>query len=176
MDETSNRGLHYNRFRYYAPETAQYISPDPIGLTGGDRPYGYVHNPLSYIDPLGLATCSVNTLRNARKNNHAISPSQRQEIIDSIDNTKLKGIFSELYRPGANIPDGGTTASILHTKTTGQLVGGSDHIAKGTSYLEALKRLTGGTGKYKGEVLSGSDRSLASYMMSDLKEALGFIP
>lgn len=42
--------------------------------------------------------------------------------------------------------------------------------------MEALKRLTSGTGKYKGEVLSGSDRSLASYMMSDLKEALGFIP
>ena len=39
--------LHYNRFRYYDPETAQYISPDPIGLASGDRPYGYVHNPIS---------------------------------------------------------------------------------------------------------------------------------
>jgi len=48
-------GLHYNRFRYYDPETAQYISPDPIGLAGGDRPYGYVHNPISWVDPLGLA-------------------------------------------------------------------------------------------------------------------------
>ena len=42
MDEMSNRALHYNRFRYYDPETAQYISPYPIGLAGGDRPYGYV--------------------------------------------------------------------------------------------------------------------------------------
>ena len=58
MDETSNRGLHYNRFRYYDPETAQYNSPDPIGLAGGDRPYGYVHNPISWVDPLGLAGCS----------------------------------------------------------------------------------------------------------------------
>ena len=55
MDETSNRGLHYNRFRYYDPETAQYISPEPIGLAGGDRPYGYVHNSISWVDPLGLA-------------------------------------------------------------------------------------------------------------------------
>jgi len=47
MDETSNRGSHYNRFKYYDPETAQYISPDPIGLAGDGRPYGYVHNPIS---------------------------------------------------------------------------------------------------------------------------------
>ncbi|WP_277395751.1 RHS repeat-associated core domain-containing protein, partial [Aggregatibacter actinomycetemcomitans] len=26
--------LHYNRFRYYSPETGQYISHDPIGLLG----------------------------------------------------------------------------------------------------------------------------------------------
>jgi len=59
MDETSNRQLHYNRFRYYDPETAQYISPDPIGLAGGDRPYGYVHNPTSWVDPLGLTSCQL---------------------------------------------------------------------------------------------------------------------
>jgi len=64
MDETSNRGLHYNRFRYYDPETAQYISPDPIGLAGGDRPYGYVHNPISWVDPLGLAGCNAQQRRN----------------------------------------------------------------------------------------------------------------
>jgi len=54
-DEES--GLHYNRHRYYDPETGQYLSPDPIGLAGGVRPQGYVDNPLSWIDPLGLATC-----------------------------------------------------------------------------------------------------------------------
>ncbi|HAT7594038.1 TPA: hypothetical protein JAW44_003825, partial [Citrobacter werkmanii] len=51
-DEES--GLHYNRFRYYDVETGQYVSPDPIGLDGGLNPYGYVNNPLKYIDPLGL--------------------------------------------------------------------------------------------------------------------------
>jgi len=52
-DEES--GLHYNFHRYYDPEIGQYISPDPIGLAGGTRAYGYVHNPLGWIDPLGLA-------------------------------------------------------------------------------------------------------------------------
>ncbi|MCY7259894.1 RHS domain-containing protein [Pseudomonas protegens] len=53
-DEES--GLHYNRHRYYDPETAQYLSPDPLGLGGGTRPQGYVDNPLSWVDPLGLAS------------------------------------------------------------------------------------------------------------------------
>ena len=47
-------GLYYNRYRYYDPDLGQYLSPDPIGLAGGIRPQGYVHNPLEWIDPLGL--------------------------------------------------------------------------------------------------------------------------
>nr|WP_277914671.1 RHS repeat-associated core domain-containing protein [Xenorhabdus bovienii] len=49
--EDEESGLYYNRFRYYSPETAQYISPDPIGLLGRGNPYGYVHNPTGWIDP-----------------------------------------------------------------------------------------------------------------------------
>ena len=47
-------GLHYNFHRYYDPQIGQYLSPDPIGLEGGTRTYGYVHNPLGSVDPLGL--------------------------------------------------------------------------------------------------------------------------
>ncbi|MDC9590973.1 DUF6531 domain-containing protein, partial [Xenorhabdus sp. XENO-10] len=53
--EDEESGLYYNRFRYYSPETGQYISPDPIGLMGGVNPYSYVHNPANWTDPLGLA-------------------------------------------------------------------------------------------------------------------------
>ncbi|CDG95453.1 Complete genome; segment 11/17 [Xenorhabdus bovienii str. puntauvense] len=53
--EDEESGLYYNRFRYYNPETAQYLLPDPIGLLGGVNPYGYVHNPANWIDPYGLA-------------------------------------------------------------------------------------------------------------------------
>jgi len=52
-------GLHYNRFRYYDADTGQYLCPDPIGLAGGLNLYAYVPNPLTWIDPLGLAGCNA---------------------------------------------------------------------------------------------------------------------
>lgn len=55
-DET---GFHYNFYRYYDPDTGQYLSPDPIGLAGGHRSSGYVLNPSSTIDSLGLKGCSA---------------------------------------------------------------------------------------------------------------------
>nr|WP_158942335.1 polymorphic toxin type 17 domain-containing protein [Streptomyces sp. ERV7] len=50
-------GLHYNYFRYYDPETARYLSADPLGLDPAPNHHGYVDTPLSMIDPLGLKTC-----------------------------------------------------------------------------------------------------------------------
>ena len=38
-------GLHYNYFRHYDPETARYLTPDPLGLTPAPNPATYVQNP-----------------------------------------------------------------------------------------------------------------------------------
>jgi RHS repeat-associated protein len=48
-------GLHYNYFRHYDPETARYVSPDPLGLAPAPNPATYVHNPHTWTDSLGLA-------------------------------------------------------------------------------------------------------------------------
>jgi len=52
--EDLETGLHYNRFRYYDPESGLYVSQDPIGLAGSANLYAYVSDPLASTDPFGL--------------------------------------------------------------------------------------------------------------------------
>ncbi|VAW62070.1 Rhs-family protein [hydrothermal vent metagenome] len=63
FDEES--GLHYNRHRYYNPDTGQFISQDPVGLLGGVNNYQYAPNPIGWIDPSGLCKegASLTTLQ-----------------------------------------------------------------------------------------------------------------
>ncbi|WP_457968008.1 DUF6531 domain-containing protein [Pseudomonas sp. R4-84] len=50
-------GLHYNRHRYYNPETGRYLTLDPSKLAGGLNGYRYTLNPTGWVDPLGLVDC-----------------------------------------------------------------------------------------------------------------------
>ncbi|MFD7979073.1 putative T7SS-secreted protein [Streptomyces sp. NPDC059071] len=50
-------GLHYNYFRYYDPDSARYLTQDPLGLAPAPNPATYVHNPHTWSDPLGLTPC-----------------------------------------------------------------------------------------------------------------------
>jgi RHS repeat-associated protein len=54
-------GLRYYRARYYDGEVGRFISEDPIGFAGGDvNLSNYVlNNPISFVDPTGLAYDSV---------------------------------------------------------------------------------------------------------------------
>lgn len=75
-DEES--GLHYNLHRYYDPSLAGYLSQDPLGpIQGGERTHGYVSNPLTWIDPLGLNECPT--------------------LSDNFVNTKLKKHAQDIY-------------------------------------------------------------------------------
>ena len=47
-------GLLYNMARYYDPDSGAYLSQDPLGILAGLQPYGYVHDPSTWCDPLGL--------------------------------------------------------------------------------------------------------------------------
>jgi RHS repeat-associated protein len=57
--EDKETGLYYNLNRYYDPDSGQYLSSDPIGLEGGLRTHGYVHDPMQWVDPMGLAGCPI---------------------------------------------------------------------------------------------------------------------
>ncbi len=48
-------GLYNYRARFYAPEAGRFVSPDPIGVSGGLNLYGYCgNNPVNLTDPSGL--------------------------------------------------------------------------------------------------------------------------
>ncbi|MFO0589411.1 MAG: RHS repeat-associated core domain-containing protein [Polyangiaceae bacterium] len=53
--EDEETGLFYNRHRFYDPDTGRYMSPEPLGLSGGLSTFGYARNrPFDYVDPDGL--------------------------------------------------------------------------------------------------------------------------
>lgn len=53
-------GLHYNYFRTYDPNTARYLQPDPIGLSGDWNRYLYAGgSATNETDPTGLIRSSV---------------------------------------------------------------------------------------------------------------------
>jgi len=56
-------GLHYNRFRYYDPDSSMFTSRDPIGLDGGINVFAYAPNPTGWIDPLGLSSGVSSAIR-----------------------------------------------------------------------------------------------------------------
>ncbi|ABC27381.1 Rhs family protein [Hahella chejuensis KCTC 2396] len=47
-------GFHYNRHRYYDPQSGRFINQAPIGLLGGANAYQYAPNPVGWVDPFGL--------------------------------------------------------------------------------------------------------------------------
>ncbi|WP_198600838.1 RHS repeat-associated core domain-containing protein, partial [Escherichia coli] len=95
--------LYYNRFRYYDPDTAQYISADPFGLRGGSNQYGYVPNPLGHIDPFGLVS---ETCPNALQRRYIADLRNGKDVIVSdIDEArKLLDFMPELRSHVDNFP------------------------------------------------------------------------
>ncbi|HIE5948340.1 TPA: RHS repeat domain-containing protein, partial [Burkholderia cepacia] len=85
-------GLHYNRHRYYDPNSGRFISKDPIGIEGGINVYAYVKNPIVWIDPLGLQATGPALL--------GMGHLYRSDILPTIprmtQNSSLSGVLGEV--------------------------------------------------------------------------------
>jgi RHS repeat-associated protein len=69
--EDEETGLYYNRFRYYDPESGEYVSQDPIGLAGKNPGFhAYARDPNIFTDAFGLScgSHSVYTLKDKAGN------------------------------------------------------------------------------------------------------------
>ena len=59
--EDTESGWVYNRFRYYDPHAGVYNAQDPLGLLANTgTAQGYVTNPITWVDILGLEGCKPN--------------------------------------------------------------------------------------------------------------------
>lgn len=94
-------GFHYNYFRHYDPDTGRYASADPLGLAAGPNPHRYVQNPLGWIDPMGLVSCTLQEYANSlRGENQASTPRVAAEYTSPSGRTHRGHA-----REGLEIPD-----------------------------------------------------------------------
>jgi len=100
--EDEETGLFYNRFRYYDPDAARYLTQDPIRLLGGENLNVYAPNPTGWVDPLGLS--------GRKEPKPWIPPGNEKEGWQHIDERHISGTHST--GPGDLFQQGTTQAQI----------------------------------------------------------------
>ena len=66
--EDTESGWVYNRFRYYDPHAGVYNAQDPLGLLANTgTAQGYVTNPVTWVDVLGLKGCNPKAPKSDRE-------------------------------------------------------------------------------------------------------------
>ena len=120
-------GLHYNTFRFYDADIGRFISPDPIGLSGGLNLGSYSPNPISWIDPWGWA-CGHGNAKTGTKAQHGY------EIIDT--------------HRGSAVVKTGVSQSVLKTNAEGVLSS-----PRANTQVRRQNGLPGNEGRYKARVV-----------------------
>ena len=79
--EDTESGWVYNRFRYYDPHAGVYNAQDPLGLLANlGTAQGYVTNPITWVDVLGLKKCNVGSNNiDPRKLPHELYPTRSRD-------------------------------------------------------------------------------------------------
>ncbi|TDC76162.1 DUF6531 domain-containing protein [Streptomyces hainanensis] len=110
--------FHYNFLRHYDPTTARYVTPDPLGLDAGPNAQAYVPDPLSWIDYLGLASCSQILSRNLAREGRAVGPGQAAAHIvpAGLNRGGAPGIRALLSRYRVDINDAANGIPLGHPR------------------------------------------------------------
>jgi RHS repeat-associated protein len=120
LDEET--GLHYNRYRYYDPESGRFVSRDPIGLLGGLNLHAYAPNAVQWIDPFGLSPvwdCNASRWRDSSTGRFRGRPT---EAVKTAPNQaffwsgRTNGVGGEHVAKQVATANGGTTLELQLTK------------------------------------------------------------
>ena len=90
-------GLAYAYHRYFDPDTARWLSSDPLGFRGGNNLFAFDGSPTEHVDPLGLYTRSafqsfLEKYADKRKQAQQLSEQRQAELNDGkkeIDRNKI---------------------------------------------------------------------------------------
>ncbi len=166
-------GLHYNRFRYYDNETGQYLTPDPIGLAGSVNPYGYVHNPVGYIDPLGLACIcpGANATTSQIQVNRTNGKAAEALLLDKLSrNPNVTVLGTQVYVKTPGVGRGRYVDILIQNNNMGKIIGvevKSGGATRSSTQIAKDKVITSGGGIFgknapkdmNGNPLAGLDTS-----------------
>ena len=109
--EDTETGLYYNRFRYFDPETGHYTSQDPIRLEGGMTLYGYVEDPLTWLDLFGLKRApaslpnepGIYIITNGNKTYVGSAGIGKQGMFDRVSSSEHAKAQGLLNKPGTKV-------------------------------------------------------------------------
>ncbi|GLC30968.1 hypothetical protein bsdE14_23780 [Clostridium omnivorum] len=116
----------------------------------------------SIFERVGNAVGKSTEITNLLDNMPELTGSTRDKLLSITQNSKLRNIVDQLYRPGATVGDGGT-ASMLEEEFS---QGSSKHLQKAQERLTQLNNLA------KSEKLSLNDSDILDALRNDLNDAI----
>ena len=116
--EDTESGWVYNRFRYYDPHAGVYNAQDPLGLLANlGTAQGYVTNPVTWVDILGLKGCSRKITPFLRlkimDNLHEIAHSEGDRIMKWYERRRALNVAAMLTKDGKIYYAAGATGDLL---------------------------------------------------------------
>ncbi|MEK4424991.1 RHS repeat-associated core domain-containing protein [Solibacillus sp. FSL K6-1523] len=145
-------GLYYNRFRYYDPEQGNYTQIDPIGFAGNNPTlYGYVYNPLTWIDPFGLKSNSAALGASLGPAPVGGNFAAHHIVMAGKQNARMKSLITQMKNHGIN-PDGKLNGIWLPVRDNDKVVGEANTSHQqdglhGKDYKDELFNRLNGKGK-----------------------------
>ena len=130
------------------------IVPETVGRNVASNVAGNPHKNGNYGSPY-----KVDSLLDGRPE---LSGTTRDKLLTTVQNSELRKIVNELYRPGATVGDGGTAAMLVEEFNNGS----STHLIKAIERLKQLKNLVR-SGK-----LGLNDLDVVEALIDDLEYAI----
>lgn len=121
---------------------------------------------IKIADDVADGAKTVDKAHDAAKTTDIAGLSKRDRLLSKATNQKVKEAVNQIYRPNAQIGDGGLGDAIRHELATGDLVGGKSHIKKGQERLKNLENIL------KSENLSPDEERMVRDLIDDLQKAL----